>query len=310
MQAVVVTAFGDAGALRLTEMPTLSPGPGQVVIAVEAAGVGLADVLQRRGLLGGAAGFVPGLEAAGRVQAVGPGADAALVGRGVFAWGRGSYAEQFLATVDRVVVLPEAVSSETAVALGVNALTARFSLDRAQVTAGERVLVRGASGGVGAMTVRLAAARGAQVTAVTNAAAATEVAALGATHVLRRGVDAEPEGPFDAIIDPVAGAAVPHLLATLAPNGRYLINGAAGGFPPPDFGMALLPLFGRSPTLSLFSLDTVADVEATRAAREMFEAVARGELLPPLAETLPLAKAAEAHRRLEAGVFGKIVLRP
>ncbi|MEQ8599903.1 MAG: zinc-binding dehydrogenase [Devosia sp.] len=312
MQAIVVEEFGSADQLSLASLPEPRAGDGEVVIGVEAAGVGLVDVLQRQGFLGvSAAGYIPGVEVAGRVIAVGRGVDERLIGKRVFAQGRGGYAQQFTGSADALVALPEQLSSEAAIALGINALVAHFSIRRAGLNAGEAVLVRGASGGIGAMAAQMAAASGAVVTAITNSDAAEAVAGLGVHHVVRRGTDPDPKGPFNVIIDPVAGDAVLALINALAPNGRYVINGAAAGFPPPDIGAALLRGFAGSPTYSLFSLDSVSREDLVSAATEIFARAADGEARPLISEVFPLHDAARAHKLLESGKsFGKIVLRP
>jgi NADPH2:quinone reductase len=296
----------------LVKRPVPEPGAGEVVIHVEAAGVGLVDVLQRQGHLGAAAaGFIPGLEVAGQVAAVGVGVDADLIGKRVFAWGQGGYAERFLAKASALVELPRDLSPEAAVALGINALVAQFSHERARVQSGERVLVRGASGGIGAMAAQLAVLAGAEVTALTNAQAAEGVAGLGVQHVVRRGVDETPPGPFDVIIDPVAGEAMLALVDTLAPNGRYIVNGAAAGLPPAGMAEAMLQRFPRSLTYGLFSLDSVSDELRAKSMSRLMERAAAGELRPVIAEILPLGDAAKAHKLLEAGrSFGKVVLKP
>ena len=288
MQAIVVKEFGSADKLSLADLPTAVAGEGEVVIDVETAGVGLVDVLQRQGFLGvHAPGYTPGVEVAGRVACVGAGVDEHLIGKRVFAQGKGGYAQQF------------------------NALVARFSIRKAGLRAGERILVRGASGGIGAMAAQMAVKAGAIVTAVTNADAAESVAALGVGHVIRRRADPEPKGPFEVVIDPVAGEAVLALIGALAPNGRYVVNGAAAGFPPAGIGEALLQGFSKSTTYSLFSLDSVSPDEVVSAATEIFAQSARGELRPFIAEVLPLHEAVRAHKMLETGgSFGKIVLRP
>lgn len=312
MQAIIVKEFGSADQLSLTTIPDLVPGEGEVVIHVEAAGVGLVDVLQRQGFLGvSAPGYIPGVEVAGRVMAVGSGVDEYLLGQRVFAQGRDGYAEQFVASARGVVLLPEHVSSEAAVGLGVNALVASFSITRASLEAGEALLVRGASGGIGAMVAQLAVRRGAVVTAVTSPGMADSVAALGVQHVVRRGTDPQPKGPFDVIIDPVAGEATVAFVETLASNGRYVVNGAAAGFPPATISQVLLQGFTKSPTYSLLSLDSVPQEEKLAEATALFAQAARGELEPPIAQVLPLREAAEAHKVLEAGrLFGKVVLKP
>ncbi|WNG36483.1 zinc-binding dehydrogenase [Archangium violaceum] len=312
MKAVVVGAFGPADQLAVVERPDPEPRHGQVVIAVEAAGVGLVDILQRRGEFGfSEPGFIPGVEVAGRVQKVGEGVDRGLIGQRVFAQGSGGYAEQFVADAAGLVALPDHLSARNAVALGVNALVAHFSLRRAQVRPGEHVLVRGASGGIGLLAVKMALQLGATVTAVTRSTAADRLAELGIQNIVRRDRETEPAGPFDAVIDPVGGAAVPALLGRLAPNGRYVLNGGAAGFPPPEFGMALVQTFFNSLTFSTFSLNSVPAGEAGAAARAIFADAVRGALVPVVGPVFRLTEAAKAHLALEGGdAFGKIVLEP
>lgn len=312
MKVIEMKAVGSADQLTLVDRPDPQAGFGQVVIDVEAIGVGLVDVLQRQGYLGPvAAGHILGLEAAGRVAAVGAGVNEDLVGKRVYARGQGAYAEQFVAPADTLALLPDQVSSDAAVGLGINALVAWFSILKTGLHADETVLVRGASGGVGAMAAQMAVTRGAMVTAVTNAEAAHDVAALGVKNILRRGLDTEPQGPFDVIIDPVAGDAVPSLIRTLAPNGRYLINGAAAGMPPPSTAEELTRAFSSSPTYSLLSLDSVAGADLLYATDQIFAWAARGDLRAYVAQSFPLRDAAEAHKMLESGVrFGKVVLNP
>jgi NADPH2:quinone reductase len=312
MQAIIVKEFGSADQLLLSSLPDLTPGKGEVIIDVEAAGVGLVDVLLRQGLLGvSAPGYIPGIEVAGRVSALGAGVDQRLVGKRVFALGKGGYAQQFVAGAEELVELPDEVTSQGAVALGVNALVARFSIERARLQPGERVLVRGASGGIGSLVAQMGLKLGAEVTAVTSSSMADRVAALGVRRVLERGTNTEPPGPFDVIIDPVAGDAVLALINTLAPNGRYVVNGAAAGYPPAGIAEVMLQSFRRSPTYSLLSLDSVSQEEKARVATALFAEAARGELSPLIAQVLPLHEAAIAHKILEAGDnFGKLVLQP
>lgn len=312
MQAVVVNELGAADQMAFVHLPDLAAGDGQVVIEVEAAGVGLVDVLQRRGYLGAVApGYIPGLEVAGRVRSAGAGVDQNLLGKRVHARGPGGYAQQFVAKADEIAVLPNAVSSATAVALGINALVARLSLLRAGLRAGETVLVRGASGGIGAMAAQMAVRMGAEVTAVTNAGAADTVSALGVSNVVMRGRDPDPVGPFDVVIDPVAGDAMPEFIKTLADNGRYVVNGAAAGLPPAEVAQALLTIFSRSPTYVMFSLDSISAPESVSAADDIFRESADGRLQAFIAQSMPLRDMVQAHKILEAGPrFGKVVLEP
>jgi len=312
MRAVRVIAFGGANQLAITEIPDLVPGKGQVVILVEAIGVGLVDVLKRRGSIGGEAGFIPGSEVAGRIVVVGSSVDDGLIGRRVFAQGNGGgYAEQFLAEASRVVFLPDHLSSNDAVALGINSLVAFFSQRQSRLKAGEHVLIRGASGGIGLSSIQAAVRLGATITAITNTDAASKIEALGAHQVVRRDNGETVDGPFDVVIDPVGGEAVGEFIGTLAVNGRYVLVGAAAGFPEVTFGKALFSIFQKSPTFSVFSMASVSPDEVRDAANGIFAAAERGTLTPIIGDVFSLSEAAMAHVSLESGkVIGKILLRP
>ncbi|EYF04508.1 quinone oxidoreductase family protein [Chondromyces apiculatus] len=317
MKAVTIRDFGGPENLVLQNVPALTPAAGQVLITIEAAGVGLADILMRTGAYRGAytapaeGGFVPGLEVAGTVAGLGTGVDPAWRGRRVFAPVQtGGYAEQAVFAADALIPLPDAISAVDAVALGVNALVAKIALERARLVPGERVLVRGAAGGIGTMATQLAAHAGAIVAATTSTAdRGQRLRELGAVEILDRA--ATGAEAFDVILDNVLGPDLATFLGKLKENGRMVLCGAAGGFPPPDFGMALLAGFQRSLTLSTLSLNSVDAPRLAAALQEVFALVAAGHLKPVIEATLPLAEAAAAHARLESGqVFGKLVLVP
>lgn len=317
MKAIVVNSFGGPENLELTQRPKPTPAPGQVLVAVESAGVGLADALLRKGFLPDMeSGFTPGLEMAGTVAEVGAGVDKAWLNSRAFAMvaegiKSGCYAEFVAVAVDQLVPIPPTISSAQAVSLGVNALAAEFMIRRAQVKAGEQVLVRGASGGIGVMLVQLAARRGAVVTASTSAPERAEpLLKLGASHAVdRAGEPWSGEAPerYDVVLDMVAGPDLLTFSNKLNNNGRVVLGGIAGGLPPAELAAALFDR--RSLTFSLVSLDAVDKSEKLSALREIFALVTRGELSPIIHEVLDLENASEAHRNLEAGkAFGKIVL--
>jgi NADPH2:quinone reductase len=316
MQTIVVASFGGADQLRLVERPAPSPAAGEALIAVEAVGVGYVDVMAREGRypLIKTPGFIPGAEVAGQVEAVGEGVPPEWVGERVFArTSTGAYAQKVAAPVSRLARLPDSVSAATAVALGVNALVAHFALERVRLQPAEAVLVRGAGGGIGVMTVQLAHGLGADVTAVTSSVARGErLAALGARQILNRKAQDEADlGDFDVVVDTVGGAELGRRLEKLKPNGRYILCGGAGGMPAADFGQAVLTTFHRSPSFYALSLNSIDDAQLRTAARTLFKAAAEGRLEAVIDQTLPLGRAGDAHRRLEAGqVFGKLVLTP
>ncbi|MFF1572431.1 zinc-binding dehydrogenase [Leifsonia sp. NPDC058292] len=324
MRAIVIRTFGDPDGMQPVEVPEPTAASGELVIDTEAIGVGGVDAVIRRGTIGGAGfteGLIPGSEVAGVVSAVGDGVDAGWLGRRV--WGftgtSGGYTERALARVENVVALPEGLSPTEAVAIGSAAPVAHFALAHGRLVSGERVLIRGAAGSIGIAAVELAARAGASAVAVTTSSAerGERLRELGATHVLDRdGAESEaispsPSDGFDVILDIVAGPATGRFIERLASNGRMVIVGAIAGFPPADFGAALLRGFQRSRSVATFSLDTVPRPELARVRAAQFEAVVRGDLHAVVHDILPLEAAADAHRRMDAGeVFGRIVLAP
>lgn len=319
MRAVTIERFGDPSGLTVIETAPPTPEAGDVVIAVEASGVGGVDVVIRRGSLGSYGmreGLIPGSEVAGVVTAIGEGVPEELRGRRVWAFTGvgGGYVEQARARASDVVPLPDTLSSVDAVTLGSAATVAHFALARARFAPGESVLVRGAAGSIGIAAVQLAARGGASTVAVTASSEerGRRLRGYGATHVLDRSGHGDDDAvAFDVIIDIVSGPDVPLFLDRLADNGRMVAVGAVAGMPPADFGMSLLRAFQRSRSFATLSLATVAPEELAAARVAQFAAAVRGELHPVVDSVLPLADAAEAHRRMDAGtVFGRIVLVP
>ncbi len=319
MRAVTIRTFGGPEGLAVVDLPEPVAAAGEVLIEVARIGVGGVDAVIRRGTIGSGfpTGTVPGSEVAGEVVAVGDGVDRALVGARVWAFtgtAGGGYAERAVAAVDDLVVLPADLASEAAVTLGSAGPVAHFALERARATAGETVLIRGAGGSIGIAAVELAAALGAQVAVTTSSASRGErLRALGAVQVLDRS-GKDPAGSphaFDVIVDIIGGDGLGGFIDRLAPNGRLVAVGIVGGNPPADFGTALLRGFRRSISFGTLSLDTVPRDELVGVRSEQFAAAARGDLHAVVDDVLPLAEAAEAHRRMDAGeVFGRIVLVP
>jgi NADPH:quinone reductase-like Zn-dependent oxidoreductase len=314
MKAVTIQTFGDPSGMAVIDTPAPAAAAGQVLVEVAAVGVGGVDAVIRRGTLGGydfPEGLIPGSEAAGRVVAVGEGVDTAWIGRDVWAFTGvgGAYAEHAVARLDDVTALPEGLSPVDAVAVGSSGPVAHFALAHGRFTGGESVLVRGAAGSIGILAVQLARHGGASAIAVTTSSPerGKRLEELGATVVLDRA--ATGAGEFDVILDVIGGPELPAFVDRLADNGRMVALGVVGGFPPADFGLALLRSFQRSRTFATFSLDTVAVPERNQVRADHLAATARGELRAVVHDVLPLAEAADAHRRMDAGeVFGRIVL--
>ncbi|MBP8533734.1 zinc-dependent alcohol dehydrogenase family protein [Streptomyces sp. MK37H] len=320
MKAVAIQAFGPPEGLAVIDLPVPTPAAGQVLIANEAIGVGGSDAVIRRGTLAGYGfkeGHIPGSEVAGTVTAVGDGVDTSWVGQRVWAFTgvNGGYVEQAIAAVEEILPLPAGLSAVDAVTLGSSGVVAHFGLSHAHFAPGDSVLVRGAAGSLGIMTVQLAARGGAGAVAVTTSSAerGDRLRKLGATHVLDRsgeGGDDAPSG-YDVIIDIIAGADMPSFFARLNPNGRMVAVGAVGGMPPADFGMKMMAAFQKSMSFAAFSAATVAEPDRRAVRTEQFDAASRGELHTVVHELLPLEQAVLAHRKMDTGeVFGRIVLTP
>ncbi len=274
--------------LEVVETLPLTAGPEQVLIEVQAIGVGRVDLLMRQAI---PAQFVPGVEVVGVVSQIGDGVDTTLLGRSVFArLSTGGYADQVVASAAHVVALPEHLQVEAAMASGVNALVAHFALARASLVKGDKVLVRGARGGIGHLAVQMARSLGGEVVA-------------GDVH----GSTTSP----DVVVDLVAGPDTSRYLEQLNVNGRYVMAGIVAGMPSTDFASPLIAGFRRSLSVATISLDTISDFELNMAAAQIFADVESGRLKPVIAREFSLAQAQQAHDFLAQGApLGKIILRP
>ncbi|MER5756019.1 zinc-binding dehydrogenase [Streptomyces sp. NPDC002088] len=320
MKAIAIQKFGGPEGLAVVDLPIPAPAAGQVLIAVEAVGVGGVDTVIRSGALaayGFKEGFIPGGEVVGTVTAVGDGVDASWIGLRV--WGftgtGGGYVEQAVAPFEQILPLPSSLSAVAAVTLGSSGAVAHFGLRHAHFAPGETVLVRGAAGSIGIMAVQLAARGGAAAVAVTTSSAerGERLRRLGATHVLDRSGHGGKEAPagYDVIIDVVAGEDMPSFFDRLNPNGRMVAVGAVAGQPPADFGTKIMAAFQKSMSFAAFSAATVTQADLRAVRSEQFAAASRGEIETVVHEVLPLDKAVLAHQKMAAGeVFGRIVLTP
>jgi NADPH:quinone reductase-like Zn-dependent oxidoreductase len=321
VRAVVQHGYGGPEVLHLEEVPAPRPGRGEVLLHVEAAAIDRGTWHLMTGtpkLVRVAVGWrtprrtlVAGRDVAGTVAAVGPGVSRLAVGDRVFGAAQGSLAERAVAREDKLAHQPPGISPTGAAVLAISGLTALQALDAARVGTGDRVLVIGASGGVGAFAVQLAAARGAEVTAVCSAAKADAVRRWGATHVLDHAVTdptAEDE-QYDAVVAIAGGATLQQLRRVLAPRGSLVFVGDetggewTGGYGRP-MRWTVRMLLSRQRFVMLTARErAVPDLE--RLAR----AVAEGQLVPPVHAVHPLARVREAMAELAAGwVVGKIAI--
>ncbi|MEU8726273.1 quinone oxidoreductase family protein [Streptomyces antimycoticus] len=315
MKAVTIPEFGDAEVLRVATVPVPEPGPGQVAIDVAYAGANFAEVLYRRGVVDVPLPFVPGIEVAGRIRAVGEDVEGLTVGQPVAALSivdSGGYAEVVVTSADLVVPLDGlGIGMDVAAALPSNSTTAFLVLDRvARIEPGERVLIHAAAGGVGSQLGQAARLLGAgHVVGTVGSAAKIETAKrFGYHEVITRDRIAD-AGEFDVVVDMVGGPARRAGLDRLAPMGRLVVMGNASGAE--DIGIPANELWFTNKTVSGFNLAAFSAAfpqETSQALGRAVAAAATGDLRVRV-ETLPLEQAAEAHRRIESGTTtGKLVL--
>ena len=308
--AIRVHQTGGPEVLQWEEVEVGDPGPGQIRLRQEAAGLNFIDVYHRTGLYKQQTPFTPGVEGAGVVDAVGAGVTNVKVGDRVAYGGPiGGYAEMRLIDADRVVKLPDSISSEQAAAMMLQGMTAHMLLRQVYaVKPGDTILVHAAAGGVGLIVCQWAKALGATVIGTVGSDEKAELArAHGCDHPIvytRQDFVAEVErltggAKLPVVYDSVGKDTFFRSLDCLRPCGLMVSFGNSSGQPEP-FDTALLAqkgsLFLTRPTLYTYTLHR-ADLE--RAANELFEVVASGKVRIEIKQRFPLRDAAEAHRALE-----------
>ena len=309
--AIRVHETGGPEVLKWEDVEVGDPGPGQVKIRQEAAGLNFIDVYHRTGLYKQELPFTPGVEGAGVVEAVGPDVGNVEAGDRVAYGGPvGGYAEVRLIDADRVVKLPEAISSEQAAAMMLPGMTAHMLLRQIYaVGAGDTILIHAAAGGVGLIVCQWAKALGATVIGTVGSDEKAELArAHGCDHPI-----VYTRQDFVAMVDRITGGAkLPVVydsvgkdtflksLDCLRPRGMMVSFGNASG-PPDPFPPGLLAqkgsLFLTRPTLYNY-VATQTELEA--AANALFDVVASGKVKVEIGQRFALRDAAEAHRALEA----------
>jgi len=323
MTAIDPAQPGGPEVLVPVERPVPRAGAGEVLVKVAAAGVNRPDVLQRMGLypMPPGAPSIPGLEAAGEIVAAGEGVEADLVGQPVCALlAGGGYAEYVAAPIGQCLPVPAALTMVEAAAIPETLFTVWTNLfERAYAVEGDTVLVHGGTSGIGTMAIALGALFG--LTVIVTAGSDEKCAAalkLGAAHAINyrtedfvaRVADITGGKGCQAVLDMVGGDYVPRNLKCLADDGRHVSIAVQGG------AMATIPLFEvmrRRLTLTGSTLrprDTAfKTLVADELARTVWPHVNEGRLKPVIDTSFPLARAADAHRRMEAGDHvGKIVL--
>lgn len=322
MRAIRVEAFGGPEHLQLAEVAAPQPGPGQVRVRLHAAGVNPVDTYVRAGTYARrpALPFTPGTDGAGVVEALGPDVTRLSVGDRVYvaallaAHHTGTYAESVVCDATAAHPLPAPVSFAAGAAVGVPYITAyRALFQRAGIGPGERVLVHGASGGVGTAAVQMARAHGATVVGTAGTEAGLELvrsegAHLAADHTADGYLDRITAftGGLDVIIEMLANVNLERDLQLLAPRGRIVIVGNRGSleFNPRSTMAKEATVMGTM----LWNSTREEDAAAHAAVGAGLES---GVLRPVVGRQLPLASAAQAHRDVLApGAHGKIVLLP
>jgi NADPH:quinone reductase-like Zn-dependent oxidoreductase len=337
MHAAVLEGPGGPEALSYREVPDPRPGPREVLLRVRAAGVNRLDVWIRNGTYRVPFPHVLGADVAGDVEAVGPetsgrfapgdrvvvypglscglcaacrrGEESLCESLGLLGRERwGGYAELVAVPEDLLFPIPPRLSLEAAAALPVAYTTAEHMLSRAEVRAGERVLVFGATGGVGTALLLRAHRRQARVFAVTGSPdAAGALRGLGAEGVYLRpdltplaGSPPLPEA-VDAVLDSMGKEAIPTGLARLHKGGRYAYCGVTSGN---QVTLDLRPIYARQLSILGCFLGNRADL------RVLLEDSLGGGWEPRIERTFPLSEASSAHRALEGPHLGKLLLRP
>jgi NADPH:quinone reductase-like Zn-dependent oxidoreductase len=314
MQAIVQSKYGTAaGVLELRDIPKPVAKDGEVVVRVHAASIHVGDAIIMAGrpyFLRLATGLrkpknaIPGTDVAGTVEAVGEGVIALRVGDAVFGWCTGAFAEYVSAPADHFVPKPANLSFEQAAAIGVSATTALQLLrDQGKVKPGQKVLINGASGGVGPFAVQIAKAFGAEVTGVCSTGNVDMVRSVGADHVIDYTKEDFTKGEprYDFILDNVANHSLADTRHALTPNGVLQPNGGGhssgrwigsiGGV----IKVALIAKFVRQQLGPSVKFQNRADLLA------LTELIQAGKLTPVIDGTYPLSRTAEGMSHVAEG---------
>ena len=322
MKAIRVHAPGGPEAMQLDEIPAPTLEPGQAIVHLEASGVNFIDVYHRTGLYPLQAPFTLGSEGAGTVTAVADGVTVVRVGdRVAFSGVRGTYAELIAVPADRLVVLPDDITTRQGAALMLQGLTAQYlATSTYPLREGEWCLVHAAAGGVGLLLCQIARNIGAHVIGTTSTDEKAKLAHdAGAEEViLYTKHDFETEtrritggAGVSVVYDSVGRTTFEKSLRSLRRRGMLVLFGQSSGpVPPVD-----LQLLSRSGSLYA-TRPTLADYIATREellarSDDLFRWIREGRLHVRIDRELPLADAAEAHRLLESrATAGKLLLIP
>jgi NADPH:quinone reductase-like Zn-dependent oxidoreductase len=301
MKAIVVHQYGGPEVLKFEEYPDPVAGPGQVLVRVAAASVNPIDIKRRAGLT---KDFYPiafpgliGVDIAGTVVKIGPGAEGFSIGDHVFAMADNSYAELCVVNTAVLAKIPEGLDLIQAAALPLVTTTGYQLVSATEIKASQTVMVVGAAGNIGRSAVFAAKERGATVVAGVLKRQTDEARTVGADQLVATDDDAAIANlrPLDAIADTVGGRTAEKLMANVKPGGVFA---SVVGAPQ---NAADYPSVKVAPIFSKFDRKTL---------QFMAEAVRDGKLVIPIALKLPLSEAAKAQATAEKGSVGKILLVP
>ena len=309
MQAIVQDRYGSAEVLQARDIKRPEIADDEVLVRVHAASIHIGDWVLMTGVpyvmrmmtgLGKPKNRVPGTDIAGTVEAVGPQVKSLRPGDEVFGWCTGAFAEYASAPEDQFVKKPANLTFEQAAAIGVSATTALQLLrDDAKVQAGQKVLINGASGGVGTFAVQIAKALGAEVTGVCSTRNVELVRSIGADHVIDYTGEDFREGTerYDLILDNVGDRSMSDTRRALTPSGTLISNGGghAGGKLGRVIRNNLASMFVRQQARPSLKTQNRADLVA------LGELVEAGKITPVIGGTYALDQTAEAIGHIAAG---------
>lgn len=322
MKTIRVHQPGGPEVLRAEDVPVPEPGPGQVRVRVDAAGLNFIDVYHRTGAYQLDLPFTPGMEAAGAVDAVGPGVtDLAEGDRVAYPLQLGAYAERAVVPAAGVVRIPDGVDTRIAAAVMLQGMTAHYlTLSTVRLAEGMTVLVHAAAGGVGHLLTQIAKRLGARVLATVSTEEKERLArTAGADEVIRyqdvdfaREVDRLTGGAgVDVVYDSVGKDTFDRSLDCLRRRGHLVLYGQSSGPVAPMDPQVLAAkgsLFLTRPVLGHY---VATPEELSWRATDLFDWIATGQLEVRIDQTWPLADAADAHRYIEASqTRGKVLLLP
>jgi NADPH2:quinone reductase len=322
MKAIQISEAGGPEVLKLVELPIPEPGPGQALIRVEATGVNFIEIYFRKGVYKASFPLIPGSEAAGTIEELGPGVTGFAAGDAVVSTSAmGSYAEYALVPAAQLVKVPAGLSMESAAAALLQGMTAHYlAFSTYPLKSGDTALVHAGAGGVGLLLTQIAARVGARVITTVSTPAKAELSReAGASDVIlytEQDFEAEVKRltsgkGVDVVYDSVGKTTFEGSLNCLHPRGLLALFGASSG-PVPPFDPILLnskgSLFLTRPTLWHY-IATRAELEWRSS--DVLNWAAKGELKLRMEHTYQLAEAAQAHIDLEArNTTGKVLLVP